>query len=73
MLDPTRLHVTFLPGTGRDGPLTPRRYTLTHSDRTGHLFLSVGTVKRHVYNIFTKLEATGRIEAIARARELKLL
>lgn len=43
MLDPTRLHVTFLPGTGRDGPLTPRRYTLTHSDRTGHLFLSVGS------------------------------
>ncbi len=34
--------MTFLPGTGRDSPLTPRRYTLTHSDRTGHLFLSIG-------------------------------
>lgn len=43
MLDPARLHVTFLAGAERDGPLVPRRYTLTHSDRTGHLFLSVGT------------------------------
>lgn len=42
MLDPSRLHVTFLTGTERDGPVTPRRYTLTHSDRTGHLYLSVG-------------------------------
>jgi LuxR family transcriptional regulator, maltose regulon positive regulatory protein len=38
-----------------------------------HLFLSVGTIKRHVYNIYTKLEVTGRVEAITRARELKLL
>jgi LuxR family transcriptional regulator, maltose regulon positive regulatory protein len=37
------------------------------------LFLSVGTVKRHVYNIYGKLEVTGRVEAITRARELKLL
>lgn len=34
--------MTLLPGTGRDRPLAPRRYTLTHSDRTGHIFLSIG-------------------------------
>src|SRR5262249_51447025 len=38
-----------------------------------HLYLSVGTVKRHVYNIYGKLEVTGRVEAVSRARELKLL
>lgn len=38
-----------------------------------HLFLSVGTVKRHVYNIFHKLDVTGRVEAITRARERQLL
>jgi hypothetical protein len=34
--------VTFAEGTRPDGPLTPRRYTLTHSDRTGDLFLAIG-------------------------------
>lgn len=40
--DPSRLKVTFAPGTRADGPLAPRRYTLTHSDLTGDLFLTVG-------------------------------
>ena len=38
-----KLHVTFAAGTGPDGPLTPRTYTLTHSDLTGDLFLTVGS------------------------------
>ena len=42
MLDESRLHVTFAEGTRPDGPLTPRRYTLTHSDLTGDLFLTIG-------------------------------
>lgn len=42
-LRPEKLHTQFAPGTGLDGPLTPRRYTLTHSDRTGDLFLTVGS------------------------------
>jgi hypothetical protein len=42
VLDPARLQVTSLPGAGREDPLTPRRCTLTHSDLTGHLFLSIG-------------------------------
>lgn len=42
MYDASRLHVTLLEGTRPGGPLAPRRYTLTHSDRTGDLFLSIG-------------------------------
>jgi len=41
-LNPENLHTEFLLGTTPEGPVTPRRYTLTHSDRTGELFLSVG-------------------------------
>ena len=41
-LEPEKLHVTYLAGAGQDGPLSPRRYTLTHSDITGQLFLSIG-------------------------------
>jgi len=41
-LNPEKLHVTYLSGAGQDGPLSPRRYTLTHSDLTGDLFLSIG-------------------------------
>lgn len=37
-----KLHVRFLAGTIPEGPITPRRYTLTHSDRTGDLFLTIG-------------------------------
>lgn len=41
-LRPEKLHTTFDPTVSADGPLTPRRYTLTHSDATGDLFLSIG-------------------------------
>jgi len=37
-----KIHVTYLSGVSKIYPLTPRYYTLTHSDRTGDLFLSVG-------------------------------
>ena len=40
-LDPTKLTVTLSSGAG-DIYSTPRRYTLTHSDLTGRLQLSVG-------------------------------
>jgi hypothetical protein len=40
-LDPRKLHVRFAPGVTAEGPLTPRRYTLTHSDSTGDLFLTI--------------------------------
>lgn len=41
-LDPKKLHILYLTGTSDDLVL-PRRYTLTHSDRTGDLFLSIGS------------------------------
>jgi hypothetical protein len=42
-LNPARLHTRLLTDAGPDGPFLPRRYTLTHSDRTGDLFLTIGT------------------------------
>ena len=41
-LNPDKLHVRFASGTGAEGPVTPRTYTLTHSDMTGDLFLTIG-------------------------------
>jgi len=40
-LQPDKLHTQFAAGTTPEGPLFPRRYTLTHSDSTGDLFLTV--------------------------------
>jgi predicted ATPase/DNA-binding CsgD family transcriptional regulator len=37
------------------------------------LFLALGTVKSHLHNIFQKLDANSRTQAIVRARELDLL
>lgn len=42
-LRPDKLHVTYLDGVTALGPITPRRYTLTHSDATGDLYLAIGT------------------------------
>ena len=41
-LKPEKLHTRFASGTRTDGPVMPRRYTMTHSDATGDLFLTVG-------------------------------
>ncbi|NJD59219.1 MAG: hypothetical protein C3F13_09525 [Anaerolineales bacterium] len=41
-LNPDLLHVRFLDGADEAGPLSPRAYTLTHSDATGELFLTIG-------------------------------
>jgi LuxR family transcriptional regulator, maltose regulon positive regulatory protein len=62
-------------------PLTDREIEVLHlvadglsnQDIAERLFLSVGTVKRHVHNIFGKLDVGGRVEAIARARSLGIL
>ena len=40
-LNPEKLHVNFIGGANADGPITPRAYTLTHSDLTGDLFLTI--------------------------------
>ena len=41
-LDPAKLRVSLIAGSSADGPVTPRCYTLTHSDSTGDLFLTIG-------------------------------
>jgi hypothetical protein len=56
-LNPEKLHVSFLLGAGPDGPLAPRTYTLTHSDSTGELFLSIGPQynRQQVSGLYTRL------------------
>jgi hypothetical protein len=46
-LNPKKLHVQFAAGITPKGPLTPRRYTLTHSDSTGELFLTIAPEVDH--------------------------
>ncbi len=41
-LKPEKLHVTYQAGTSDKVLSFPRHYTLTHSDRTGDLFLTIG-------------------------------
>lgn len=41
-LNPQKLHVKFAEGVKPESPVTPRVYTLTHSDSTGDLFLTIG-------------------------------
>jgi LuxR family maltose regulon positive regulatory protein len=62
-------------------PLTERELTvlrymqsiLSNVEIASELCLSVNTVKTHVRNIYRKLDATRRREAVRRARELRLL
>jgi hypothetical protein len=41
-LNPQKLHVNYLPGVEPETTIVPRRYTLTHSDVTGNLYLTIG-------------------------------
>ena len=49
--------MNYLSGTTPEDLILPRRYTLTHSDRTGDLFLSIGTQyhKEQISKLYTKL------------------
>ena len=40
--DPEKLSVEYMDGATATGPVILRRYTLTHSDSTGELFLNIG-------------------------------
>jgi len=41
-LNPDKLSVEYQPGVTPTAPIIPRRYTLTHSDETAELFLTIG-------------------------------
>ncbi|MDF3001759.1 MAG: hypothetical protein K0Q48_1878 [Bacillota bacterium] len=41
-LDPDKLSVEFRPGVTPEAPMIGRKYTLTHSDETGELYLTIG-------------------------------
>lgn len=46
---------------------------LSRPDIARELYVSVNTVNTHVRNIYSKLEASTRAQAVERARELNLL
>ena len=56
-LNPEKLHVTYLTGATPGGLTLPRRYTLTHSDMTGQLFLSIGNQynTQEISKLYTRL------------------
>jgi len=46
---------------------------LTNKEVGNKLFISEATVKRHIANIFKKLRAVNRIDALSKAKELELV
>ena len=44
----------------------------SNQDIANQLIISLATVKKHVVNVFSKLGARNRVDAIARAREQRL-
>ena len=42
VFNPDKLNVEFRPGVTRTEPILGRKYTLTHSDISGQLFLTIG-------------------------------
>jgi LuxR family transcriptional regulator, maltose regulon positive regulatory protein len=70
-----------LPDDGLFEPLSERELEVLQLIAAGKsnrqiatdLFVSVGTVKTHVNNLYRKLDAHNRTQAVARARELNLL
>jgi hypothetical protein len=67
-LIPEKLHVKYLHGATPDAPVAPRFYTLTHSDSTGDLFLSIGSFyeKKQISGLYTRLM---RDEVLAELKE----
>lgn len=67
-LDPEKLHVRFAPEVTAEGLLSPRCYTLTHSDSTGELFLTVAPEvdSKQISGWYTRLM---RDEVVAEWRE----
>jgi LuxR family maltose regulon positive regulatory protein len=72
---------TALSATGPLEPLSERELEVLQLIAVGksnrriatELFVSVGTVKTHINNVYRKLDAQSRTHAVARARELDLI
>jgi len=56
-LNPKKLHITYFTGTTPETLNLPRRYTLTHSDITGEVFLSIGNQydTKQISKLYTRL------------------
>jgi len=56
-LNPQKLHVAYLTGTTTEDLFLPRRYTLTHSDITGKLFLTINNEydTKQISSLYTRL------------------
>ena len=56
-LNPEKLNVAYLNGVTPEALTLPRRYTLTHSDTTGELFLSIGNEysTKQITGLYTRL------------------
>ena len=56
-LEHEKLHVRYTEGADTQNPVIPRRYTLTHSDTSGDLFLTIGTNydKHQIAGWYTRL------------------
>jgi LuxR family transcriptional regulator, maltose regulon positive regulatory protein len=69
------------PAAGLPEPLSERELEVLRLIASGksnrriaeELYVSLGTVKTHINNLYRKLDAHSRTQALARARELKLL
>jgi len=70
-----------LPISGLIEPLSVREIEILQLIAAGHsnqaiadtLIIAVGTVKKHINNIFSKLDVQSRTQALARAREIGLI
>ena len=56
-LNPEKLHVVYLSGATPEDLVLPRRYTLTHSDITRELFLSISSEynTKQISKLYTRL------------------
>ncbi len=73
--------IDFAQQSGQDIKLTPREIDvleqlskgLTYTVIAGNLFLSPSTIRRHIENIYTKLQVHNKLEAVQKARNNNLI